>query len=593
MPYGRATLETDPAAKPFQSMLKSSILNYHTSLKNTIKSGSLALWVILIIFIPAVLSSILFIFQSEAAAALMTAFPLSSRQGLAFYRDFVHLAGTEILWLGLFCLLTFVLAVYPSQAAVNNFLNIKVTKAAYYMMLIASAFFLTTVFISQQTLEEFPNSSDEYAYLFQAELFSRGKLWERTHDLPDFFYLNNIAQHDGIVVSRFPPGWPLFLSAAFEAGLQPSLVNPVLALITLIIFYFFARRYYGEREAVWALMALAFTGYYIFNSASYFSLVSSLLVTLLFVFNVYLYQEKNNFVYGVLAGFFLGVVVTIRYYTAIFIFVPFLVYLLLQHGSGAFKIFLWMALGSIPCLAYLSWYNYSITGSALMPVTVWANEQLGLVKEQSLLKGVEHIGGWTLLFFYWCSPGLLILYAVFLWRKIQSPAERLLHPEDYAFITLIAGYVFYYEISGNQYGPQFLFEALPFLILFVVRKVLQLRAKWAMAIFIASLFYGIAKLPFIMSREERITDERQDLYDLVRQKKITNAVVFVASSTSPTRPMPAPDLTRNDARFLNDVIYALELPKINGQLMEYYSDRSFYRYVRDVDHPEGELIRIK
>ena len=100
------------------------------------------------------------------------------------------------------------------------------------MMLIGSAFLFMTIFIARDTLEQFPNSSDEYAYLVQAEMFSRGKLWEGAHDLPDFFYYNNIAQHEGILISRFPPGWPLFLSIAFEIDMPSSLVNPILGVKT-------------------------------------------------------------------------------------------------------------------------------------------------------------------------------------------------------------------------------------------------------------------------------------------------------------------------------------------------------------------------
>jgi hypothetical protein len=57
--------------------------------------------------------------------------------------------------------------------------------------------------------------------------------------------------------------------------------------------------------------------------------------------------------------------------------------------------------------------------------------------------------------------------------------------------------------------------------------------------------------------------------------------------------MPASDLTRNDPMFIDDVIYVLEIPRINQQLVEFYEDRSFYKYIRDADNPQGELIRIR
>jgi hypothetical protein len=578
------------------SMLKPSILNYHTSIKNSIKSNTTTVWILISVVIPTILFVFFLLFESQIAGLLSSLYPPSPRQGYAFYLDIIYLTRTEILWVGFFLLLSFLLIAYPEKASLDNFFNIRLkNKAIFYMMLITSAFFLTTVFISSGILEDFPNSSDEYAYLFQAEMISRGKLWERAHDLPDFFHNNNIAQFEGILVSRFPPGWPLVLSQAYQIGLDPALVNPLLAVLTLVVFYFFAKKYYGETVAIWSLVAVTVTGYYIFNAASFFSHVSCLLVTLLFVFNVHLYRERNKILYGVLAGFFLGFVVLIRYYTAVLIFLPFLVYLIAEYRVRIIRLFVLMGIGSLPCLAYLLWYNYSITGNAFSPVTVWAYpaEQLGFVKGHSFMKGIEHLVRWTLMFFYWVSPGLFLLYLVFLWRKIKEPAQRLVRPEDYTFIALFVGYFFYYQIGGNQYGPRFMFEAFPFLVLFVVSQVLQRREKWTMAVLIASIVFAMAKLPFITHREEQIVDQRQDLYDLVAEQKIRNAVIFVAAPTSPIRPMPAEDLTRNDARFSDNVIYALEIPKINHQLMEYYDDRAFYKYVRDLDKPKGELIRIR
>lgn len=576
-------------------MLKTSILNYHTSIKN-IKSG----WATAVIAAVLIFSILIFlsllIFETELAGLLMQWFPPAPAQGEVFYHDIIYLARMEMLWLLLFLVLVGVFAYFSSGLSLDQFFLVRSrTKSIYYMMLVSLVFFATTIFINRVVLEDFPNSSDEYAYIFQAEMFSRGKWWERAHDLPDFFYHNNIAQHDGILVSRFPPGWPLVLSVAFEIGLHPSLMNPLLGLMALVLFYFFVRKYYDQTVAVWSLVALAFTGFYLFNAASYFSHVSCLLATLAFVFCTYTYTENRNVIYGLLAGFFLGFIVLIRYYTALLIFIPFFVYLFIEYRWRAIPLFVWMGIGSVPCLAYLLWYNYSITGNPFLPVTVWAypSEQLGFVKGHTFWRGIEHLVRRVIMMVYWTSPGLLILYLVFLWRKIKSPAERFLRPEDYAFLSLAIGYFFYYEIGGNQYGPRFLFEGLPFLVVFVVSKVLQTREKWAMVLLLVSLVYPVIKLPFVSYREGYIIDQRQDLYDMVRDQKINNAVVLIASPTSPLRPMPIGDLTRDDPAFLNDVIYVRSLPAINNQLMEFYSDRSFYKYVRDINKPHGELIKIR
>lgn len=577
-------------------MLKSYILNYQTSIKNSIKSGSSTVWIVSLIVVPVAIYALLILFETRIAELIMNVYPPSFGKGESYYRDYIYIARVEVLWVGLFFLISLLLALYTSNNVLDRHLRVTSgAKVKYYVMLVACGYFLITLLITNYVLEGFPNSSDEYAYIFQAEMFSRDKLWERAHDLPDFFYNNNIAQHDGIIVSRFPPGWPLVLSGAFEIGMHPALVNPLLGLVSLVVFYLFVNRYYGKTVAVWSCFALGLSGFYLFNSASYFSHVSCLLIVLLFVFNIYLYREKNKLIYAVLAGFFLAFVVVIRYYTALLIFVPFLISLIVDYRWRVIRLFILMGIGSVPSMAYLLWYNYSITGNAFMPVTMWAypSEQIGFVKGHSFLQGMEHLVRRTFMFVYWTSPGLLFLYLVYLYRKIKSPVDRLVRPEDYTFLTLVIGYFFYYQIGGNQYGPRFLFEALPFVIVFVVSRVVASREKWATAILIASLLFPLVKLPFIAHREGKIIDQRQDLYDLVREQKIQNAVVFVASSTSPIRPMPASDLTRNDPMFMNDVIYVLEIPQINEQLFEYYNDRAFYRYVRDTEKPQGELVRVR
>jgi 4-amino-4-deoxy-L-arabinose transferase-like glycosyltransferase len=374
------------------------------------------------------------------------------------------------------------------------------------------------------------------------------------------------------------------------------LVNPIIGLIVLVTFYLFARRFYSESVAFWSLTVMALCGYLIFNAASYFSHLSCMLMVIAFVWLMRLYMARpDKMIYAVLAGFFLGVVIVIRYYTALLIFLPFALYLVYHLRAKAFRPFIYIALGSLPCILFLFWYNNAITGNPLVPVTVWGfeDEKLGFVRGHTILKGIEHFIRRIFMFFYWSSPGLLILYFILLWTKVRSKTERWLHPEDYFFITLFLGHYFYYQIGGNQYGPRFMVEALPFLTLFVIQGVFRFRSAGMLALLFAGLIFAIVKFPFIAAREARIVDERQDIYDQVENRKLHNAVVFVTDPTSTIRPMPVGDLTRNDVEFKNDVIYAQEFPEWNRQLRAFYKDRSFYRYIRDVNNPDGTLVRIR
>src|SRR5690606_38581086 len=219
--------------------------------------------------------------------------------------------------------------------------------------------------------------------------------------------------------------------------------------------------------------------------------------------------------------------------------------------------FLSIAAGAFPFLALLGFYHYAITGSMFLSVDAWvpANQVAGS-KGFALLQAASSIPEWILVAIYWSSPGWIILIAILLGKKTKSRKDRAPHPEDYILPVLAVGHLFFREPAESVYGPGFLFAGFPFLVLFVVNRVLSVRSKWLMALLLATVAYGVSKIPVLASREGRIVDERRDLYALVEEQDVHNAVVIVSSSTSPRRPMRITQLTRNDPGYLGDVIYA-------------------------------------
>lgn len=523
-------------------------------------------------------------------------FPREADKSKEFYLDFLRLIFNEILWQAGFLVIAWLFVVFdPFSSAIRFAERSGLRNIRLSAIMIIAISFVASVFVGYRALETFPNSSDEYAYLYQARTLSAGKLWESSHELSDFFYFNHIANKDGIAVSRFPPGWPLIVSFAYRLGVDPILVNPILGTVLLVVFFSFASRCYSPRIALWSLVVLALTSFFIFNEASYFSHVSCALFALLFVYGCHLYFDDPKPAYLIMAGFFLALVIITRYFTAILIFIPFFILFIRNCRFGCVKAFVWLGVGALPCIGFLFWYNYSITGNPLLPVTIWAysDESLGFVRGHTVLKGIEHIVRWLGMFLYWCSPAVLIFYCVAFIDKVKDPETRWTHPEDYLFVLLMTGYFFYYQIGGNQYGPRFLFEALPFMVVFVVAKVLALNKKWITGLLVAGVIFAIVKMPFIAWRENKVIEERKDLYSLVKKRDIRNAVVIVSSYTSVLRPMPTGDLTRNDVYYLNDVLYAIDLQERNQELMNFYPDRQFYRYIRTPGDVNGKLIRLR
>ena len=575
-------------------MLKSIL----PALEDNAESGLMpkSKWLFLLFLVPLLTYILLRAFETELTYLIIPLFPEEPDKSFGFYRDLVRLCSNEMLWLSLFLFVTVALLLYAPLSSLIARVNRHLPeRAGFYATLFIGVAFVGSLFIAYHTLQAFANSADEYVYLYQAETLSHGRLWNEAHPLKDFFLYSHIAQKDGISVGRFPPGWPVLLSIPFVLGLSPGVVNPILALITLAVFYRFSKKYYGTRVAVWALLSLALTSFFVFNAASFFSHIACLLFILGFMYFLYLHLEKRTVAYALLAGAVLGWTAITRYYSAVLIFIPVVAFLIYEYKWKSLRTFLLLGAGALPFLMFLFWYNYKITGDGLLAVTVWTDAREGLgfgIRGYTPLEGIEHFIRRVLMFCYWCSPALLILYLIFIFQKIRS-AERFLHPEDYFVLMMIVGYYFYYHIGGNQYGPRFWLEGLPFMILLVVRKVLESTARWPIALFAAGVLYGIVKMPFIIQREHRIVSERVDLYTAVEDADVDNAVILVTTHTGIIRPMGTLDLTRNGINWDNDIIYALDKGPENRDLFEYYPTRSFYKYVRDPETVEGELIRLK
>jgi hypothetical protein len=573
-------------------MVKSSIQNSR-HLHKPFPDTSNFKWFPLLILFPLAIYGLYLTNEQRLLSFIMSLFPREADKSVGFYRDFLKLVFGEMLWItGFFTLVWIIVAYVPLKKLEVN--DEMASKRALPFIIIALSFF-ASLFVAFTTLETFANSSDEYAYLYQAKTMGEGRLVARGYSPSEFFYFNHIAQKDDIRVGRFPPGWPLVLSIAYVAGISPALVNPILGLLTLLLFYQFARRYYTYRVAIWSLAVLALSSFFIFNSASYFSHVSCALFSIGFVFALYRYLDDRQIGYALLSGFLLGMIAITRYYTAALMFTPFVIFLFFRFKLKALPVFIWIGLGALPCIAFLLWYNYQITGNAFVPVTMWAyeDEALGFVRGHTVIKGIEHIIRWAALLIYWSSPTMLILYIAAFVKKVRTRADRTSNPEDYFFLILIVGYFFYYQIGGNQYGPRFFFEAFPFLVLMVVNFAVQSLNKWAIACLLAGVCFSLFKFPFINLREHRIIRERNDLYDIVSSQHISNAVIFVSSHTGVIRPMPIGDLTRNDLHQNESLIYVQDRGEKNSTLVNKYPGRKFYIYDRNPEKVHGELTRFK
>src|SRR3989442_12165754 len=95
---------------------------------------------------------------------------------------------------------------------------------------IASAFtaLIAAMAVGFLVLQEFPNSADEYAYLFQAQRFAEGRLWADAPPLGYSFVAFRTWISNGKWVGQYPPAWPLALALPMIFGLPTAVLTPVL-----------------------------------------------------------------------------------------------------------------------------------------------------------------------------------------------------------------------------------------------------------------------------------------------------------------------------------------------------------------------------
>ncbi len=462
----------------------------------------------------------------------------------------------------------------------------------------------------------FPNSADEYGYLFLADTLGAGRFWNETHPLQEFFSFVHIGERDGRWVSRFLPGWSLLLAAARAVRFPGCLVNPILGALCLIVFHQLARELRGGRVARIATVVVAGSGFFLFTSASWRSHTLTLLLLLglawcllrLSTLDAETRGGRLPFtVVGLLAGGCLGGALITRPFTALLVAAPMLIWFVVAHPRRDLLRLLFVGLGALPAIGFLLYYNLRTTGSPWTLVTTWVDpeEGLGFVKGHTPWIALEQFARRLLLFLEWTAPTLLPLYLWSLLRGGRGSVWRRADLLPWLALTLpllAVGHLFYFAFGGTQYGPRFWFEAYPFVALIAVDFACgsgiqhsPRRAGQARLALLAGLVFAVFSLPFQAARLQQVVDERLDLERQVEAAGLTRAVVLVGAPTGRLWPMGVGDLLRNGIRIdpEADVLFARDLGEATPKLLRAFPERRFLRYVRAPDEAAGRLEPVQ
>ena len=438
-------------------------------------------------------------------------------------------------------------------------------------------------------LDRFPNSGDEYAYLYQAQTFASGRLWNPAPAAPDLFGSYYIVNDGSRAFSSFPVGWPLALAGALRLGMPPWLVNPCLGVLSLVVLFAIGRRLHGPRVAAAATFLVAISPFFLFHAGSFFSHTFTSVLVLVAAYAA-VRSDDGRAWWPLLAGFAIGWAVLARYLTGVVCALP-VVFLLLQRRGRPVRTLALVALGGLPWVAVLGGYNAAMSGSAWRLTTL--DETYGnWFRYRWFLRGFDIFANQLLRYLIWTPPLLPFLY-IACWRGDGIRRAGVL-----AWMPMLLAVAFFAYINrgGNQYGPRFYYEAFPFLALAVAAQAFAgdrlsggaSRARFAAlagsVVIVPLAFAGLAAIEF------RVVRERQDPFRLAAAAGLTHAIVLIAGRVGSLRSMDGRDLTRNGLVVDGPVLFATDPGADEAcRLNAAHYQRRLYRYRWDAVAAAGHL----
>jgi len=456
---------------------------------------------------------------------------------------------------------------------------------------VAAVNFGLTIYTLVETLQDFPNSADEYAYLVSAEIFARGRLSVPSPHLARFFDVMHVV-NDGKFYGKYPPGWPALLAAGVLIG-APWIINPLLGAAVLGAVYALARRRFSVEVATIAALSLLGCPFLIFNSASYFSHVACLLfIVLALHFLLTCIAAPADRAAHAWLGLCVGIAFLMRPFTVVALMaLPTLFLLLpLRRPESRKDRLLGLALAAGPfavCLGFFLAYNRIQTGNAfLQPFEMYASWDVPTIpKDRAEWAGRfdTHVvtRTWDLTRWLAFSP-FYVLLACTLRGLRNDPRLRLI---VLSFLTLFVAFFFYWGEGGFQYGPRYLFEALGGLTVLTAVGISHFGSRGILMLASILIMNGAAFVRATGEVAEQVV-AKKDVYLRAAELSATNLIVFVGTNSGPA---PVWDLPRNGIDFTPPILYVRDLGPQNKLLLEEHPHRKAYYYEYDAALGRGRM----
>jgi hypothetical protein len=312
---------------------------------------------------------------------------------------------------------------------------------------------------------------DEYAVVFQSEVFAAGKLHGQLppdllrHLVPPFAYgeFFIVSPESGKIVQAYWPAFALLLAPFSLLGV-PWLLNPLLAGGSLLLVHFVARRLFDDPAAPgWAMLLAAASPAFTANAITFYTMNAHLFFNLLYVALLLELTPKRLFLAGVVGSLAL----TIQHPVPHMLFsIPWFVYVTARRGGQRNLIIL--CTGYLPLCLFLG-VGWLFVRMSVADPAMAAGSSEGL---SSLVRGGLELGGAnvTLPFaklvyarlmgllkvFSWAVPGLPILAVLGAAAFRRNPALRAL---AWSALCVLVGFWFVPYTQGHGWGFRFFHAA--------------------------------------------------------------------------------------------------------------------------------------
>lgn len=329
--------------------------------------------------------------------------------------------------------------------------------------------FVTLSFVAYVPFKDYPYSMDEYNFLYQAKIFSQGKLFLEVPESYKPFVEQYMILRDNKLFSKYPPGFSLLLSIGVLLN-HPGLINPLIAVTTLFVLFCFVRSFLGSKYGLLAVILMSTTPYFIAYSASYYTHPTALLLTTLIFFLVRKYEIARKDLYLPVIGFLAGYSFLTRPLDSFCAVVPAYAYLtyVMYKDKSLRKITYPIFTFAIVFALFLV-YNYILIGRISMAVYPIVSGEFKVIDSHStgVVSNMVSISSSYIANGIKCLPKLLVryllvpcaffvpLFAIFGFFNFRSKWKWVLLSN---YLMLILLYNFHHGLGWPSYGARYYYS---------------------------------------------------------------------------------------------------------------------------------------